>query len=279
MAVMTHSDAADAVVGRPVLFFWLFLIATANKMWALAVASVNDQGWANAAFNLFGISAILWLALAAGLALLRSAAPAPLRRMDHAVAALTIGAALLPIYSASGIALTLVAAYAILTGRQGSELRRAAIIFLAMTSTLMWGPLILGFFNGPILGIDAWLVSHLAGAQQAGNQLHFIGSADAFVIAPGCSSFHGMSLALVFWATVNQWFRVRFDWQSLVWVAAALAATIAINVLRIGAIARFPDHFDAIHTGWGAEVAAWTTLLLVVGICLYGARRDVFADR
>lgn len=276
---MTRSVAGGTAIGRPALFFWLFLIATSNKMLALVEASIADQGWAHATFNLFGISAILWLALAAGLARLRSAQPEQLYPTDFAVAALTIAAAILPIYSASGIALTLAAGYAIVTSLPGSELRRAAIIFLAMTSSLMWGPLILGFFNGPILGVDAWLVSHFAGARQAGNQLDFIGSTNAFVIAPGCSSFHGMSLALVFWATINQWFRVRFAWQSLVWILAALAATVTVNVLRIGAIARFPDHFDAIHTGWGAQLAAWTTLLLVVGICLYGARRDVFADR
>jgi exosortase/archaeosortase family protein len=248
-------------------------------MLALVQASITDEGWAYSAFNLFGISAILWLALAGGLAILRNAQQEPVRRMDVPVAALTLCAAILPIYSASGIALTLAASYAIGTSRRGSELRRAAIVFLAMTSTLMWGPLILGFFNGPILGVDAWLVSHFIGAPQVGNQIQFIGRQEAFVIAPGCSSFHGMSLALVFWATVNQWFRVRFAWQSLGWVAAALAATVAVNVMRIGAIARFPDRFDAIHTGWGAQLAAWTTLFLVVAICLYGARRDVFADR
>jgi exosortase/archaeosortase family protein len=276
---MTQAVAARTAIGRPVLFFWLFLTAAANKMLALVEASITDQGWVSSAFNLFGISAILWLALMAGLSILRSAPPEPVRRIDVPVAALTICAAILPIYSASGIDLTLAASYAIGTSRPRSELRRAAIIFIAMTSTLMWGPLILGFFNGPILGVDAWLVSHFIGAPQAGNQIQFIGRPEAFVIAPGCSSFHGMSLALVFWATVNQWFRVRLAWQSFGWVAAALAATVAVNVMRIGAIARFPDHFDAIHTGWGAQLAAWTTLFLVVAICLYGARRDVFADR
>lgn len=276
---MTYAVAARTAIRRSALFFWLFLIAAANKMLALAEASVTDQGWAYSAFNLFGISAILWIALVAGLAILRTAPPEPVRRADVAVTALTICAAILPIYSASGVALTLAAFYAIVTSRPGSELRRAGIIFLAMTSTLMWGPLILVVFNGPILGVDAWLVSHLVGAPQAGNQIQFIGSAGTFVIAPGCSSFHGMSLALVFWATINQWFQARFTWQSLWWVAAALAATVAVNVMRMGAIALFPDHFDAIHTGWGAQLAAWTSLLLVVAICLFGARRDVFADR
>jgi hypothetical protein len=88
-----------------------------------------------------------------------------------------------------------------------------------------------------------------------------------------------MSLAAVFWATVNQWFGARFHWTSLLWMLAALGATVAVNAARLSAIAHFPSHFEALHTGWGAQVAAWTTLALVVVICLYGARRDVFAAR
>jgi exosortase/archaeosortase family protein len=274
---MDHSIAAQSAITRPILFFWLFLIAVGNKMAGMAIDAMSSEGWIRAGFNLFEISAILWVALAAGLILTREGSPEPARRSDIMLAVLVVAAAILPIYAASAAALTVTALYAIVTSGPGAALRRSGIIFLAMTGSLIWGPLLLGFFNGPILGTDAFFVSHLAGARQVGNQISFADGSGTFVIAPACSSFHGMSLALVFWATVNQWFKVRFSWISLLWAAAALGATIAVNVLRIVAIARFPGQFDALHTGWGAQVATWSTLVLVVAICLYGARRDVFA--
>jgi hypothetical protein len=273
---MNRSIAAEAAIDRPLLYFWLFLIAAGNKLTGMIIFSLTSAGWASSAINLFGISAILWVAMAAGLLLVRGGESELIRRDDIAVAVLVICAAIVPIYSASAAALTLASLYAIATSPPGSRLRRGSIIFLAMTSSLIWGPLLLTFFNGPILALDAYLVSHLAGANAVGNQIQFVGRPDAFLIAAGCSSFHGMSLAVVVWATINQWFHVRFAWTSLLWIGAALFATIGINALRMVAIARFPDHFDALHVGWGAQLTAWTTLILVVCICLFGARHDVF---
>ena len=100
--------------------------------------------------------------------------------------------------------------------------------------------------------------------------------ATRLVVAPGCSSMQGMSLALVFWATVNQSYRVPFGWKAAGYCLAALAATVAINVLRIGAMLRWPEHLQEIHHGWGYHLSMWTTLILVVAICLYGARREIF---
>lgn len=274
---MDRAIAADAAIDRATLFFWLFLIATGNKLAGMAVAAVAADGWTLATLNLFGISAILWLAIAAGLILVRGAEQAPIRSADLALTALVLVSAIVPIPGASAAALTVLAAYVIATSRSGSVLRRAAYIFLAMTSSLIWGPLFLELFSGPLLGIDAQFVSWIANTRQVGNQIAFADGSGTFVVAPTCSSFHGMSLALVFWVTVNQWFEVRLTWMSVLWVAAALLGTIAINAARIAAIAHFPGHFTALHTGWGAQLASWTTLLLVVAICLYGARRDVFA--
>jgi exosortase/archaeosortase family protein len=274
---MSSFAAVQSALDRSTLYFWLFLIAAGNKLADMMIISVRSGGWFSSLVNLFGISVILWIALVAGLVLLRRAPSGPIRQVDIGVAALVFGAAIVPISGLSAAALTVAAAYAMTTSSAGSVLRRSAIIFLAMTSSLLWGPFVLGLFNGPILGVDAYLVSHLASASQTGNQITFIGRPAGFAITPACSSFHGMSLELVFWATVNQWFKVRFEWTSLVWVAAAIAATVAVNIARLAAIARFPDDFQALHTGWGGQVAAWSALFLVVGICLYGARRDVFA--
>ena len=266
---------ARAFATRAQLLFALFLVATLNGFVGTAVRTLTADGWLAFA-DLFGISAILWTALAAGLKILADDERRDgWRRGDAAVAALVVAAALLPSPAASSLALTALSAWAIVTGAPGSAVRRAGILFLALAGALFWGRLFLGLFSRPLLDIDAWFVAHVVGAAQRGNLIW----SDGFrlIVGAGCSSIHGLSLALLFWATVNQYYRVRFGWTPLFVCLAALAATVAVNVARMAAMLRWPAHFQEIHVGWGYYAANWATLILVAAICLAGARRDVFA--
>ncbi len=264
-------------IDRPRLFLWLFLIAALNGLAGFALSAIAVAGWAGAALDLFGISAILWMALAAGLQLLRAAPRGePATRRDFLVAALGLLAVALPSATISSGALTLFALHAFITAAAGSPLRRAAIVFLAVSGATLWGRLVLAAFSHPLLDLDAFLVSRIAGVAQEGNLIAFADGSGTMAVAPGCSSLQGISLALVFWATVNQWFEVRFSRRSLAWLGAAVAATVAVNVLRIAALAHFPAHFDSIHGGLGWHAAAWTTMILVAVLCVYGARREIF---
>jgi exosortase/archaeosortase family protein len=269
--------SALARLDRAGLFFWLFLIAALNGFAGFALTSVALGGWLSAAFNLFGISAILWVAVAAGLQLLRASPDEdPPTVRDWTIAALGLAAVALPSATISSAALTLFALYGLATSPADSPLRRAAIIFLAVSGAILWGRLLLTLLAHPLLDMDAFLVARLARVTQEGNLIAFADGSGTMAVAPGCSSFQGISLAIVFWATVNQWFEVPVDRRSLAWLAAAVAATIAVNVLRIAALAHFPSHFDSIHGGLGWHVAAWTTMILVAALCLYGARREIF---
>ncbi|TFI59477.1 hypothetical protein E2493_04610 [Sphingomonas parva] len=274
---MTIETLRPGELGRSHLFFGVCLIATLNGFFGHALRAVEERGMAAAAMDLFGVSAILWVALAAGLALLAGDGDRrPLRREDLPIALLAGGAALFPAATASSAALALVAVWTIATSAPRAPLRRAGIIFLAITGALLWGRLMLATFSGPLLSADALFVANLIGAEQQGNTLWIGDRWSGIVVAPGCSSMQGMSLALVFWASVNQYFDVPFGWRPALYCLAALAATIAVNVLRIGAMLRWPEHLEEIHHGWGYHIAMWTTLLLVVAICLFGARRAVF---
>lgn len=276
---MTARTATGApAVTRAQLFYGLFLIATLNGFVGMAIRAIEALGWAAAAWDLFGISAILWVALAAGLRILREDdGSEALRRGDMVVAVALLMAALLPVPPAATLALTLAALWAALTAAPRSPLRRAAIIFLAITGAILWGRLLLAGLSRPLLDLDALFVATTLGAEHQGNMIWSADGLHRVIVAPGCSSMQGMSLAIVFWATVNQYFRVPFGWKAVGWCLAALLATVAVNVLRIGAMLRWPEYQDAIHHGWGMQLAMWATLILVVGICLFGARRDLFA--
>ena len=270
--------AAKAPLDRTSLFFGLFLLAALNGLAGQAVRTVQELGWAAALASLLGVSAVVWAALAAGLAILNERGGEAPRRGDSIVALAVVLVALLPAATASVAALALLSVWAIATAARGSPIRRAGIVFLAMTGALLWGRLLLALFSGPLLDLDAAFVSGMVGAEQEGNMLWLDeGGGARLVVAPGCSSMQGLSLALLFWAIVNQLFAVRFGWKPALWCLAALAATVAINVLRIGAMLRFPDHLEAIHTGWGYQLSMWLTLAAVAAICLWGARRDIFA--
>ena len=258
------------------LFFWLVLLATLNAFAGFAVRTVTDYGWTYALFELGGISAVLWIALAAALALLQLDDKEPVRPGDRVVAAFVVLFALSPFPPASSAALSALALWMLATAASGSPTRRAGVVALAMTTALLWGRVMLALFSRPLLGADTWLVGHLVGVEPVGNTLRFVDGTGAIAVAPGCSSWQGMSLALVFWATVNQWFGVRFGWRPVGWYLLALAATVLVNVVRIGAMVTFPAHIEEIHHGYGWHIAMWSTLTLVCAICLYGARRDVF---
>lgn len=259
------------------LFFWLTLLATLNAFAGFALTTFAAHGWAYALFELGGISAILWVALAAALGLLRQAESEPIRRTDRAIAAVIVLLALAPFPPASAAALTGLALWMIATAARATAIRRAGVIALTLTTALLWGRVALALFSRPLLGADTWLVGRLVGATPAGNMLSFGDGVGGIAVAPGCSSWQGMSLALVFWATVNQWFGVRLGWRPLGWYLLALGATVLVNVVRIGAMLRFPAHLQEIHQGYGWHLAMWSTLLLVCGICLFGVRREAFA--
>ncbi len=264
-------------VGRSELFFALFLVATLNAFAEPAIRQIEAVGPARAAFDLFGISAILWVALAAGLAILaRDRGGAPWRRGDAPLSAMTMLAAAIPVPVASGLALTLAASWAIATAGAATPLRRSAIIFLAATGSLVWGRLLLAVFGRPLLDLDALFVSTLLGADRAGNLIWSAQAGMRVIVAPGCSSLQGISLAVLFWATVNQYFGVRFDRRAVGYGVAAVAATMLVNVARISGLLTHPEHFGPIHTGWISALLMWVTLLLVVAICVFGARREIF---
>lgn len=277
MGAAPSASVSQLAISRIQLFSGLLLIAALNSFATSAARSVTEQGWAASFANLFGISAVIWVALVAGLKILQKAMPGePLRRGDLWMGAIVGVAALLPAATASMAALTLAAGWLIATSPRGSPFRRAGLIFLAMSGALVWGRVFLAVFSRPLLDLDAIFVSSLIGAEQEGNLLWSEGGSTRLVVAPGCSSMQGLSLALLFWVTVNQFFEVRFDRAALLWCLAALAATVLINVLRIGAMLRFPEHLAAIHHGWGFQLSMWATLLVVVATCVYGARHEVF---
>ena len=257
-------------VPRDRLFAFAFLLLTLNALTTFVGEAVLAHGWLAASLNLFDVSAIVWLALAAGLALLWNTEPASAsRRGDNAMLGIALLAALLPIPVASSAMLTVLALWSWLTSRPGSALRRASVIFLSVTAFLLWGRVGLAWGAGPLLETDARFVSLLSGMPSAGNAVYFA-DGTRFVIAPGCSSLHGISLALILWTTTIEYFAIRPDVRAWLTLALAIGGAILVNALRLSVIAWNPRDFAYWHVGTGGTLFGWLALAVMVAVIYWG---------
>lgn len=254
-------------------FAFAYLLLILNALTTFVAAAVVLRGWATALFALFDVSAIVWLAIAAALALLWQAPKrGAARRGDAMVLTLAVLAALLPIPAASSVALTLVAAWGWYSAPTGSPLRRASAIAFSLTAFLIWGRIALNWGAGLFLTADAAFVALIADTRSMGNAVFFPDGTN-FIIAPSCSSLHGISLALILWVAVVQYFEVRIGRRVWTTLALAVLGSIAVNGIRLAVIARNPHEFDYWHTGNGGALFGWIALAVMAAVVYKGVSR------
>jgi exosortase/archaeosortase family protein len=264
-------------LSRVRLFGWLYAVLALNGAVTLAAAAVRDGGWALASLNLFGISAIVWVAAAAALELLfgEGAEDSPVRGADRLMAGLATACALVPLPALSAIALTGVAARGAANAAPGSRLRRASFIFLSITAFLIWGRMLLAAASGPLLALDVAISSLASGTSGHGNMMAFAGTGRSFMVAPGCSTLHGISLALVLWTAITQYCRLPVGSRALASLGAAIVAAVMVNTGRLAMLARHPASFDYWHIGGGAALFGWIGLVAIAGTLYFGLRREI----
>lgn len=259
--------AADATVDRPRCFLIAFTVLALNGAVMLAAGAVHARGWIASILNLFEISAILWCAAAAGVAILwRAPVSEPATRFDMILLGFCALAAMLFVPMASTAALTALCIWAVITTPAGSPLRRAALIFLAMTTGLLWGRLLLIVGSDVFLAGEAVLVSAVTGRGGEGNMVAFDAGPGFYTVAPGCSSLQGVSLAVVLWVTVTQYFEVSLGARAWAALAGAVVVAVATNLARLSTIALFPDYFVTLHEGLGATICGWIALVGIVAV-------------
>ena len=270
----TFPIALGEAVSKPLLFGSLIAIGSANGLSEKVLTSVSLEGFLGAALNTFDVSVFVWLALAAGLLLVYRSSPEEIRASDWALAAGAGIGVLLPVPALSWLVVTGLSLSLLIQSAPGSSLRRGAIILLAATIPVFWARLVMSVFNEAVLAIDAFLVSLAVGSARNGNLVPFADGSGALWIAPGCSSFTNISLAiLAFVGLVNitsgKWSSAKLGMGLL-----ACAAVMLINVTRISLIGYYPEHFELIHGETGAGIAGWLATLAIVAIGWLAVRSD-----
>jgi hypothetical protein len=140
---------------------------------------------------------------------------------------------------------------------------------------MFWSKLLFKYFANFILEIDATLVGLLLRTKHLGNLVRFADNSGDLVILPYCSSLANVSLALLAWIAISQWFGHRWsirDWQ---WCFLAAASVVAVNVTRMGLMGLSDTHYRSIHSQWGDSITGAIILFVTVGICFAGVKREL----
>lgn len=264
---------------RNALFAGSFAIGLANGLVTRLVEAIARDGAAQALFNSFDISVIVWIGAALSLSFMQREMQRPATRADLIVAGACLMAFLVPLPPLSWVGLALLSAYAARTSQAGSFARRGAWIMLAVTVPMFWSRMLFSAFSDLILRCDAALVGWMIGTPRLGNAIAFADGTGFLWIAPGCSSLANMSLALLCWVMFAQYRDIRPSAGSLGWGALACAAVLAINVGRLSLIGLHRDQYELLHGPVGATVANWLTVGATLAICWLGVRHDRFARR
>ena len=261
---------------RGEFFAGLFTLGCASGLASRIIQSVNKLGWADALFNTFEISVIVWLSCAAGISLLLRDRTIGVRSSELAIAAGFVVLVLLPIGALSWVAVAALSLYIIFFSDLTSTTRRGAVILLATTVPLLWSRLLFQFLAKPILQIDASLVGWILGTERTGDIVGFADGSGVLAILPGCSSLANVSLAILCWVTVSQLVSRKKSAYDLVWCLMACISVVAVNVTRISFEGLSQWHYATFHNPWGDAVGNTIILGLIVGCSVLGVRRELF---
>lgn len=227
---------------------------------------LTSRGWGNSIADLFGVSAIVWFALYAMISLgLKAELSEVPTRIDWLICGALILACLLPSAAPALGGFIIVTTWLLITARTGEE-RSVAIIALALTGPLLWGPLILRLMGTELLNLDASIAALVSGNTASGNLVVVPGDKPDLLIMPGCSAFKNLAPVFVLAATLSQLLGAALDRKLAVACALGVVAVVLINSLRLAMIAWYPEHYEYLHVGGGATLFSYATMLAVVAI-------------
>ena len=275
--LLTSQGILLAAMDRNTYFAGLFALACANGLGSRMIESVRELGWIAAILSTFEISVVVWVSCAAGLTMVVRNRGGDILASDIVIGAVLLVLIVLPVGGLSWLAVALLALYVAAYADPESTVRRGSMILLAVTVPMLWSRLLFRYFANLILQIDASLVSLMLRTPRSGNLVRFVDDSGTLAIVPYCSSLHNVSLAILTWVAVNQWLGrrwLRSDWQ---WIVLAVVAVVAVNVTRMSLMALNTKSYQAIHGFWGDIVINLLTLSAVVGFCVIGVRRELFA--
>jgi hypothetical protein len=261
-------------VSRGELFAALLIIPCVNGLAGRVIEASRDLGL-YALIAGFNVSVIVWLAALGSIRLVLRAGGGQITAIDLAAAAAVLILTAIPVPKVSWMALTISSIYISRASLRGSATQRAALICLALTAPMLWGPALMHAYFQPFQWLDAWLISGVTGTERLGNLVQLANGPGYLMIGQACSSFHNISLAILASVTASQIGGGTRSLGQLGWCLLACASVLAVNVMRISLIGLHPNYYDVLHGPLGSTVANWLSMGLIAVICYFGVRRDL----
>lgn len=266
VASVASSPQRGAPLGQREARLALFAVAVLNAILYQILDSVAASGFLGAIIGTFGISAIVWIALALAAVYLNREPDRAMGRREIVLDLAVLALVLLPLRHVAWIGLTLLALNVLAHSARGSAAARGGLMLLAVTVPMFWGKLVLSLFSSVVLTLDAMLVSAVLGLPRLGNTLALADGLTHLWIEASCSSMLNLSLVALCWTMfcVVRGVPLR---RGLPWCLLCAALVVSLNIARISLIAAFPEHYDLLHGGVGATVASW--LFVAVMLCVF----------
>ena len=269
--------ALQASMSRGEFFAGLYILGCVNGIGLRAVKSIHELGWIDAALGTFQVSGIVWMACLAGISLILIKTADEIQVTDLVIGAGFLVLIAVPINPAIWTAITALGLYILSFTNPLSARRRGAIILLGTTVPMFWSPYLFKFFANYILDIDATFVGWLLHSPRTGNMVRFADQSGYLVIFPACSSLANISHAFLCWLALTQFVNHQTSIKDAVWCLLACGAVVAVNVTRMSIMGLSPAYYEALHSPLGELAVNVTILVLTIGICLFGVRRELFS--
>jgi hypothetical protein len=260
---------------RNELFAGLYILGCVNGLGGLVIQGAYNGDWVGWVLS---ISVIVLFACAAGIALMLDDTSRDLHLADLVVAAIFLFFVTLSVGALIWVSLSGLSLYILLftKGQLSCKRKRAAFILLAVTVPMLWSKLLFAFIANWILQIDASFVAAVLGTDRVGNMVRFADGSGNLVIFPNCSSLANVSLAVLCWVTATQVTNHRWSPWDIIWFLLACASVVAVNVTRMSLEGLSHAKFIMLHNQWGDMIFNTATLILTIGICALGVRRELF---
>ncbi len=162
-----------------------------------------------------------------------------------------------------------------------SRQRRAAWgplawLWLAVAWHGLLAPVLFRFVGGVLVGVElpvvAWVGKVVYPTLQVSGARLDAGGWYVYVL-DGCSSFHGLSLALLVWVSASRIAGQAIDVRAITGLAVACAAVVAINDARILAMLPSRTDYEFWHVGSGSSAVIAATVLAGAAPALLRGRR------
>jgi exosortase/archaeosortase family protein len=270
------SPAAVTGIGRREAFLWTAICLLANQ----AVQLVDTSSFDAFATSLLTQNYIYWLACYVVIYRLHvTDRTARATRLDGslvlAICVLIFFTSFLPYRFGTGLLASITAGYFLTANGGDRNIRAAGGVLLALSTQLVWGPILFQLFTPELLRADAALVGEVLASLRPDiiwhNTTFLSPDGHAIALIGGCSSFNNVSTAVLACVAIAMLMRTEWVRRDFATLAIACAVMILVNTLRLCLLAWSGEMHAFWHDGAGAQILGIGQTLAVLLIAWRGA--------